>query len=284
MNKFYQSVLQTIIAHVDPHMVRCLLVAGPTFVPEEFVNFLKADSDGKPASYVPTILRNKKMIVTAHATSHHKHALNDLLSDPNVSSLLQNTKAASHVTTMELLYSRLSHDPDRACYGPNHVAFAVEHCAVDTLLVSDGLFRHSNIGQRKRFVKLTEDTKTSGGKVLVLSDMHVSGEQLRQLGGIAALLRYPLLELDGVGFEPLNEQYEDEDEATHTHTMRHLRAHTRIMTPVVVLCTYPRIYIHVYICIYIHMCVYLCIYIYTCVYECIYIYTVYTYIYSHEPT
>eukprot|EP00919_Chromeraceae_sp_WS-2016_P060668 GHVR01144054.1.p1 GENE.GHVR01144054.1~~GHVR01144054.1.p1 ORF type:complete len:233 (+),score=46.67 GHVR01144054.1:432-1130(+) len=216
MNKFYQSVLQTIIAHVDPHMVRCLLVAGPTFVPEEFVNFLKADSDGKPASYVPTILRNKKMIVTAHATSHHKHALNDLLSDPNVSSLLQNTKAASHVTTMELLYSRLSHDPDRACYGPNHVAFAVEHCAVDTLLVSDGLFRHSNIGQRKRFVKLTEDTKTSGGKVLVLSDMHVSGEQLRQLGGIAALLRYPLLELDGVGFEPLNEQYEDEDEATHT--------------------------------------------------------------------
>ena len=35
----------------------------------------------------------------------------------------------------------------------------------------------------------------AGGEALVFSSMHVSGEQLAQLTGIAAILRFPLEEL-----------------------------------------------------------------------------------------
>mmetsp|Transcript_6752 Transcript_6752/g.24976 ORF Transcript_6752/g.24976 Transcript_6752/m.24976 type:complete len:119 (+) Transcript_6752:1030-1386(+) len=42
-----------------------------------------------------------------------------------------------------------------------------------------------------RFVRLVEDVKELGGDVHIFSSMHVSGEQLKQLTGIAAILRFP---------------------------------------------------------------------------------------------
>jgi protein pelota len=37
-----------------------------------------------------------------------------------------------------------------------------------------------------------EACRSNGAKVLIFSSLHVSGEQLQQLTGIAAILRYPL--------------------------------------------------------------------------------------------
>jgi protein pelota len=38
--------------------------------------------------------------------------------------------------------------------------------------------------------------RDGGGESLVFSSMHVSGEQLNQLSGIAAILRFPLPDLE----------------------------------------------------------------------------------------
>jgi protein pelota len=40
-------------------------------------------------------------------------------------------------------------DPDRACYGFKSTDFAMKSQAVDTLLISDKLFRAKNISVRK---------------------------------------------------------------------------------------------------------------------------------------
>lgn len=70
--------------------------------------------------------------------------------------------------------------------------------------------------KRKEFVKLVDDVRDSGGDVKIFSTMHVSGErklrmreikelhlqspfvfaELSQLTGIAAILRFPLPELE----------------------------------------------------------------------------------------
>ena len=43
-----------------------------------------------------------------------------------------------------------------------------------------------------KYVDLVESVRASGGRVLIFSSAHVSGEQLGQLTGVAALLRFPL--------------------------------------------------------------------------------------------
>ena len=61
--------------------------------------------------------------------------------------------------------------------------------AIETLLISDNLFRCRDVAQRKKFVKLVDDVREFGGDVKIFSSMHVSGEQLDQLTGVCAILR-----------------------------------------------------------------------------------------------
>ena len=86
----------------------------------------------------------------------------------------------------------LDTNPDKAYYGYFHVQKANEELAIDSLLISDELFRSSDIAVRKKYVALVESVRERGGIVYVFSTMHVSGQQLQQVSGVAAILRYPL--------------------------------------------------------------------------------------------
>lgn len=61
---------------------------------------------------------------------------------------------------------------------------------------ADKLFRINNVAKRKKYADLVEGVREAGGEALLFSSMHVSGEQLNNLSGIAAVLRFPLPELE----------------------------------------------------------------------------------------
>ena len=89
-------------------------------------------------------------------------------------------------------------------------------------MLSDSLFRAFDVNLRKRMVKLVEKTKKSGATVHIFSSLHPrqgfrildenffeiffrkilkpdqSGIQLSNLTGLAAILRYPLPEIDEI--------------------------------------------------------------------------------------
>uniref|UniRef100_A0A8B9LJU0 Protein pelota homolog n=1 Tax=Astyanax mexicanus TaxID=7994 RepID=A0A8B9LJU0_ASTMX len=76
-----------------------------------------------------------------------------------------------------------------------HVEKAAEALAIDILLISDKLFRHQDIATRSRYVRLVDNVRDNGGTVRIFSSLHVSGEQLSQLSGVAAILRFPIADL-----------------------------------------------------------------------------------------
>ena len=47
-------------------------------------------------------------------------------------------------------------------------------------------------------VRLAEKTEKSGATVLIFSSLHASGVQLTNLTGLAAILRYPLPEIEAI--------------------------------------------------------------------------------------
>jgi len=65
----------------------------------------------------------------------------EVLVDPTVISRISDTKAAGEVKALELFYTTLQRDPARAFYGKKHVQKATAAQAVETLLISDKLFR-----------------------------------------------------------------------------------------------------------------------------------------------
>ena len=125
-----------------------------------------------------------------------KHVLKEVLQDPALQSKLADTKATEEVRSLEDFYKTLTNEPLKAFYGEKHILRAAEAQAIDVLLISDKLFRAQDMVKRKKFVKLVDDVRECGGDVKIFSSMHVSGEQLEQLTGVCAILRFPMQELD----------------------------------------------------------------------------------------
>ena len=102
---------------------------------------------------------------------------------------------------MDNFMTMLRKDDGRAWYGPKEVEAAVEKGAVGrgggVLLISNALFRSQDVAVRKRWVGLVDRVREAeGGEVRVLSSEHESGKRLEGLGGIAAILTFPIDDLD----------------------------------------------------------------------------------------
>ncbi|XP_066578026.1 protein pelota homolog [Amia ocellicauda] len=192
LERFYDAVVQGILRHINFDVVKCVLVGSPGFVKEQFCNYMfqqAVRSDNK------LLLENRPKFMQVHSSSGHKYSLKEILSDPTVTSRLSETKAAGEVKALEDFYKMLQHEPDRAFYGVAHVERANEAMAIDVLLISDELFRHQDIATRNRYVRLVDGVRENGGSVRIFSSLHVSGEQLNQLSGVAAVLRFPIADL-----------------------------------------------------------------------------------------
>ncbi|XP_027104676.2 protein PELOTA 1-like [Coffea arabica] len=195
LNKFFDNVLQAFCQHIDFNVVRCAVIASPGFTKDQFHRHLLLEAERKQ---LRPIIENKSRIVLVHTTSGYKHSLREVLDAPNVMNMIKDTKAAKEVQALKEFFSMLSNDSDRACYGPKHVEVAHERMAVQTLLITDELFRSSDIEARQKYANLVKSVKESGGTAYIFSSMHVSGEQLAQLSGIAAILRFPLPDLEDI--------------------------------------------------------------------------------------
>jgi protein pelota len=129
-------------------------------------------------------------MVMAKCSGAFKHCIDELLSDPKVKGKIADTKAAEHSRALDNFYKRLESDPDRTCYGQLPVEKAVAEGAVSELLVTDKLFRSANAALRRKYAGMVDIVRQSRGTVHVFSEKHITGQQLNQLGGVAAMLRY----------------------------------------------------------------------------------------------
>ncbi|KAJ2952950.1 hypothetical protein O0L34_g7322 [Tuta absoluta] len=193
LTKFYDAVMQGILRHIDFSIVKCVILASPGFVKDQFFEYMMqtaVKTDNK------LLLENKSKFLLVKASSGFKHSLKEVLQEPAVMAKISDTKAASEVKLLENFYTMLQMEPAKAFYGKKHVQRANEAQAIETLMISDKLFRCQDIQQRKEYVALVDSVRESGGDVRIFSSMHVSGEQLEQLTGVAAVLRFPMPELE----------------------------------------------------------------------------------------
>lgn len=205
MERFLNQVYQAICQHVNFEVVKALVIASPGFFKDSLLKFIV--DEALKNQYRPIIenrysqlIRSKILLV--HSSSGHKHALTEILQDPGVQSKLADTKYAKEVQALDSFYKILGSDPSRAFYGYEYVIRASELGAIETLMVTDGLFRllnlirSSDVAERKRYIALVEQVKSMGGNVHVFSSLHTSGEQLTQLTGIASILHFGMPDLE----------------------------------------------------------------------------------------
>ena len=81
-------------------------------------------------------------------------------------------------------------------YGEKDVFHCIQIKAVDTLLISDKLFRTKDFKKRRIYNDISEEVKRFKGKVVIFSSLHPSGQKLDNITGIAAILRFEVPSLE----------------------------------------------------------------------------------------
>ncbi|RKP13618.1 pelota [Piptocephalis cylindrospora] len=189
MRKFYDQCTQALLRHVDLSTTKVILLASPGFLREHLLAHIMAEA---VRTNNRTLLDAKSKFLLVPCASGHKHALEQVLQDPTVASQLADTKAAREQQILDRFYHEMNVDPDKAPYGWEHVQKAHEMGAISILLVADSLFRSLNIGTRKQYVQLVEEVRAAGAQVAIFSTQHITGEQLSQMTGIAAITHFPV--------------------------------------------------------------------------------------------
>jgi len=151
-----------------------LVLLGPGFAREEFHSYLKARDPSLAAQ------------VHVHGTSHAgMTGIQEALKSGVGAKVFAESRVAKETRLVERVLEAIATNRPVA-YGPAEVTEAVDMGAVETLLVSDGIVRDRAIEEVMR------RAEAARGTVVLVSRHHEAGEKLESLGGIAALLRFPI--------------------------------------------------------------------------------------------
>jgi protein pelota len=101
-------------------------------------------------------------------------------------------RVADEINAIEELLARLGRGKNDATYGFTEVEKAVNYGAVEKLLVADSSLRETTDENRRIIEKIMKNVEDARGTVMVISTEHEAGTKLLSLGGVAALLRFPL--------------------------------------------------------------------------------------------
>lgn len=189
LEKFLNQVYSAVKQHVKLEKIKAVLIAGPGQLPQQALQHIMQMATSEDNG---VLAKSKSKFLAVHASSGFLHSLTEALNDPTVREQLADTRYGREVKVMDRFFKSLNDDDMRAWYGPDEVEKAARLNAVETLMVTDSLFRSSDVHERKRFVALCEEIESQGREVLVFSSLHASGEQLDSVSGVACILLYPV--------------------------------------------------------------------------------------------
>lgn len=198
VERFFSTILEILLRCIDIGEALPILLASPAYTAS---NFLKFVMDTATRTGNKQLLAQRPNFLPVHSSTGQYHSLAEVLKDPAVVSRLKDTRYARETALVDKFFELMRKDDGRAWYGPGEVEKAVDAGAVGrgggVLLINNSLFRSLDVDVRKRWVALVDRVRdVEGGEVKVLSSEHESGKRLEGLGGIAAILTYPIFDLD----------------------------------------------------------------------------------------
>ncbi|KAK9145933.1 hypothetical protein Sjap_005836 [Stephania japonica] len=186
---FFTSLINSFVEFVNLDNTRFAIIASNGSVKNQFFEFLVTESKKRR---IMSITNNKSKIALISMNS--KQSLKDVVESSEVKKLVNGSIDAEETEVYKAFSNAL--DSGKACYGSRSVEMAIELVAVETLLITDDLYKSCDAGKRRKYESLVEDVKKSGGAAMVFSSKTTNGKELEKMTGIAAVLRFPVPDLD----------------------------------------------------------------------------------------
>ncbi len=163
--------------------VEAIILAGPGFTKQDALDYIEENTQELTAK-----------ITTVDTSSVGDRGVHEVLKRGAVDEVQKETRIAEESELIDELTERIA-EGAKVAYGPEQVAKAAEYGAIERLLVLDDRLRIERGGEGNWDIdvdRVIETAEQKGGEITVFSGEFAPGQQLRNLGGIAALLRYRL--------------------------------------------------------------------------------------------
>jgi protein pelota len=160
-----------------------IILAGPGFTKNDALDYIEENS--------PALAEG---ITTVDTSGVGDRGVHEVLKRGAVEDLQRQTRIAEESELIDDLMDGIAAG-QKVAYGPQQVKTAADYGAVERLLVLDETLRAERAGEGDWDVDadtIIETVEQKGGEVTVFSSEFDPGQQLSNLGGIAALLRYRL--------------------------------------------------------------------------------------------
>jgi protein pelota len=151
-----------------------LVIAGPGFIKDDFVTYLRSANPGLAA--------HSLVVETRRVGSG---AVQDVVGLGILERIHEDIQLGNEVRLMSELLSRIAKGLP-AAYGRAEVQKAIDFGACERLLVSDTLLRDEAV------IHMMDRAELLNAGIVIFSSAFEPGKQLEGLGGIAALLRYQI--------------------------------------------------------------------------------------------
>ncbi|PIO03344.1 peptide chain release factor 1 [Candidatus Woesearchaeota archaeon CG08_land_8_20_14_0_20_47_9] len=155
---------------INNREIKGIIVGGPGPTKYDFVN----------GNYITNEVK-KKIIGIKDISYTGDFGLNELVDISQ--DILANEEITAEKQIVNRFLETLAKNPGMAAYGEAHVRAVLSMGAVETLLLSEGI-------NPKVLKELEEEAERTGSCVEIISVETKEGAQLRDIGGIAAILRY----------------------------------------------------------------------------------------------
>lgn len=168
----FKKVAEYMKTHFLGKNLKGIIIGGPGPTKYEFVN----------SGYIPTELKNK-IIAIRDLSYTEEFGLQELVEKSE--DILSKEEIIEEKRLMVKFFNLLAKKPNMVAYGKNEVMELLKAGVVDLLLLSESL-------DDKTIDIFEEEAKKVGTKVIIISTETREGVQLKELGKIAAILRYEL--------------------------------------------------------------------------------------------
>ncbi len=181
LNSYVKGAVQSLQQHAQSERGPILIV-GPGFTKNRLEALLQRE-------YTELAKRIARVATTNTAGVS---GLNEALKIGVISKVLRNVRAAYESELVEAMLSRIGSSNQKVAYGFEDVSRADAFGAIDTLLVSSKFLQEIPMDDALRAEGLIRSAEQKRAKIVIVSSEHEAGRQLTSLGGIGALLRFPI--------------------------------------------------------------------------------------------
>jgi len=159
-----------------------IVILGPGFIKDDFSDYVKNEAKDVAAS----------IIGIKGVNSAGLSGIQESLRSGILSNMLEHVRVADEMNAIEEFLARIGKGTNKATYGLSDVEKAANYGAVEKLLIADSTIRETTDEKRIALEKIMKTVEETRGEIMVLSTEHEAGIKLLSLGGVAALLRFPL--------------------------------------------------------------------------------------------